>query len=194
MINVHYHLLTGNLKINIMRKIVYILSIALFFNCGSVIKYKRNDIKPLNDIKKIEGEYQNYSVADIKKLHHLSLNGIINWRMKHYDSTQFTSIKIKVLNERKMKIDFLLENKVLKSKLVKYRIKNNNFIKLKNNNTRISGIPIIFGEYEMMKVQFGLNMNNDLILCGFNDSAGGILIALSSGVTYDINGIYKRIK
>jgi len=121
------------------------------------------------------------------------LNGKLNWRQENsIDSTKISSVKIKILNNKMLKIDFTLNHKTLKSKIIKYRLRNNGFIKLRNNNVKISGIPFIFGEYDVNKYEIALNNNRDLILHGIEDSQGGLIIILSSGFALEVNRIYKK--
>ncbi len=109
------------------------------------------------------------------------------------DTTQFTTVNIEVLSDKRLKLDFILDKDILKSTTLKYRLRNNGFIKLRNRNFRIAGIPYIFGEYESIKFELGLTQNNDLIVHGYKDQAGGILIVLSSGRAFSVKKIYKRI-
>ena len=52
---------------------------------------------------------------------------------------------------------------------------------------------MIFGEYELAKYELGLTKTDDLILHGHHDQAGGLLIILSGGRTYNINKTFKRL-
>jgi len=160
-------------------------------NCGGIPKYKDNNQK-ITKATQIEGEYKNFD-NDSLKFYHNSINGEINWRPKHIDTTKFTSVKIQVLNDKRLKLDFISNSTILKSRIIKYRLRNNGFIKLRNRSFRVSGIPYIFGDYKLFKYEMGLTQTNDLILHGHKEEAGGILVVLSSGRTYTINHTYQRI-
>ncbi len=175
-----------------MKQIVYILISIFLCNCGGIPKYKDTNFKPLTDVRNIEGDYKNFD-NDTLKLNHNSINGHINWRRKHIDTTPFSSVNIEVLSEKRLKLDFIRDNDVLKSRILKYRLRHNGFIKLRNGNFRMVGIPYVFGEYDSIKFELGLTENNDLILHGYKDQAGGILIVLSSGRAFSVKKIYKRI-
>lgn len=175
-----------------MKNIFYTIMVIFFCNCGSLPKYKKDDLKPITNEKQIEGVYKNYKTDSLKLLHN-SLNGEINWRKKEVDSTKYSSVKITVLNNKRLQFDFQVENEIKKSKIVKYRLRNNGFIKLRNRNFRICGIPLIFGEYEVKKYELGLNHNNDLILHSIDDSGGGILIILSGGWDVESDDVFERI-
>nr|WP_321231888.1 hypothetical protein [uncultured Psychroserpens sp.] len=176
-----------------MKHLMYSLIALVLLNCGGIPKYKKNNLKPITSIKQIEGEYRNYD-NDSLVFHHNSLNGRINWRSKHVDTSQFSSVKFEILNKKRMKLDFILDNKVSKSRVIKYRLRNNGFIKLRNQNFKITGIPLIFGMYELAQYQIGLTQTNDLILHGKVERAGGILIVLTGGGEFTVNTIYKKIE
>jgi len=175
-----------------MKNTLYLLLAFSLYNCGSIPKYRDDNLKPITNVKEIEGEYRNYA-SDSLKLHHLSLNGEINWRKKDFDTTQFSSVKIKILNDKQLKLDFIFEKKILKSRIINYRLRHNGFIKLRSKNFRISGIPLIIGEYEVRKYELSLNQNNDLILHGIDDQAGGLLIILSAGFALEVNTVFKKV-
>lgn len=176
-----------------MKHIIYIVIGVVVFSCGGIPKYKDNNLKPITNVKQIEGEYKNFD-NDTLEWHQNSLNGKINWRSKHEDTTHFTSVKFKILNDDRLKLDFLVDQEVMKSRIIKYRLRNNGFIKLRNRNFRISGIPLVFGEYDIMKYELGLTQTNNLILHGYNEQVGGILIVLSGGRSYVVNQSFDRIR
>lgn len=163
----------------------------LFYSCGGIEKYKNTNFKPLRSVDEIEGIYNN-TVQDSTKLYHRTFNGNLNWRKKYRDTTSFENFKIRILNEKLLKIDFYKSDSLSKSRLLRYRLRNNGFIKLRNQNFRIVGIPYIFGEYNLVKFELGLTTENDLILNGYQEHAGGLLIFLSSGRAYDVNHIYNK--
>jgi len=175
-----------------MKKIIYLVFVVSLYNCGSIPKYRDHNLKPITDVKQIEGVYKNYT-NDSLKLHHLSLNGRFNWRKKEVDTNQYSSVKIKILDDKRLKLDFQIENNNLKIKIIKYRLRNNGFIKLRNKNFRVSGIPYIFGEYAIKKFELGLSLDNNLILHGVDDEAGGLLIVLSANHEFKVNALYQRI-
>lgn len=177
-----------------MKRICFIILVLLLVtNCGSLPKYKKDNFKPIKNAKQIEGEFENFN-NDSLKLFYNSLNAELNWRKKEIDSTKYASAKITILDKKRMQLDFIIDNEIHKSKTLNYRLRKNGFIKLRNRNFRVSGIPMILGGYEVRKYELGLNQNNDLILHGIDDSAGGIIIILSGGWCVVNNKTYKRIQ
>lgn len=164
----------------------------LLYSCGGIKKFKDVNFRPIESAEEIEGVFNNM-LEDSLKFHHNSFNGEINWRKKNRDTTSFESFEIKVLNEKLLKIDFYKNNKLSKSRLLRYRLRNNGFLKLRNQNFRISGIPYIFGEYDIVKFELGLTKANNLILHGYREHSGGLLIVLSSGRAFSVNKIYNKI-
>lgn len=176
-----------------MKHIIYILIGLLIFNCARMPRYRANDHHPITDARQIEGEYKNFD-NDSLELHYRSLNGRINWSPKRIDKTQFTSVKFEVLNEKQLKLVFVKGDTILKSQIITYRLRNNGFMKLRNRNFRISGIPYVIGEYEICKYQLGLTKTNNLILHGYTERSGGLLIILMSGKTFKVNQTFERLK
>ncbi|WP_460217933.1 hypothetical protein [Psychroserpens sp. MEBiC05023] len=175
-----------------MKHLSYLLIVLCLCSCGRIPRYKGNNFKPISSVKQLEGIYNNYE-NDSLRYHQLSLSGKINWRKKHKDSSHYTSVQIKVLNNKRLKLDFIIDKKVTKSRIIKYRLRKNGFLKLRNQNFRISGIPLIFGEYEIAKYQLGLTHTDDLIIYGRNEEAGGILIVLVGGRSATVNKVFKRL-
>ncbi len=175
-----------------MRSTFYMVFGLLLFNCGGIPKYKDADHKVLTHVKAIEGEYQNFD-SDSLKLNHNSIHGKINWKKRSIDTTKYTSVQIRVLNKKQLRFDFIKDSTLLKSQVLKYRLRHNGFVKLRNKNLRISGIPYVFGEYALVKYELGLTKANDLILHGCHEEGGGMLIVLSGGGRYVVKRIYESI-
>jgi hypothetical protein len=175
-----------------MKYLIFSAIVVMLFNCGGIPKYKDDNLQPITHVKQIEGEFKNFD-NDSLELRYNSLNGKLNWRARQIDTTQFTSVKFKILNEKRLKLDFMLEEDLVKSKIIKYRLRNNGFIKLRNRNLKVTGIPYIFGGYEMEKYDIGLTKTGDLILHGYNERAGGFLIVLSGGNAFKVKRTFERI-
>lgn len=176
-----------------MKNLIYLILLGLCFSCGGIKTYKCNDLKKMNDVSVIEGVYENMP-QDSAKFYHRSFNGNINWRKKTKDTTSFETFEISILNKKRLKIDFFKSDSLIKNRVLKYRLRNNGFIKLRNNNFRIFGIPYVFGDYEMNKYQLGLTKDNNLILHGYTEEAGGLLIVLSGGHAFDVKYIYESVQ
>ncbi|WP_299113378.1 hypothetical protein [uncultured Winogradskyella sp.] len=176
-----------------MKHFICIILCSLFLSCAGIKRYKNENQKKVSDIKSIEGTYNNM-LQDSIKLYHNSFNGEINWRKKNRDTTSFETFKISVLNQKFLKIDFFKNDSLAKSRIIKYRLRNNGFVKLRNQNFRVSGIPYLLGEYDIMKYELGLTKDDNLILNGYKEQAGGLLIVLSSGIAYSVNHVYNRVE
>ncbi|WP_353779868.1 hypothetical protein [Winogradskyella sp. 3972H.M.0a.05] len=174
-----------------MKTIVYLILGLLLCNCGGIPKYKDGNQRFLTNPKLIEGEYNNYN-NDSLKLRGNSINSKINWRKKRLDTTRYTSVKIKILNEKQLRFDFIKNDSTLKSQTFKYRLRKDGFIKLRNNNLQVVGVPWLFGGYKNVMYDLGLTKTDDLILHGYSEEAAAVMVALFAGRRYDIKNIYKR--
>ena len=164
-----------------LKKFKIVLFLLLIVGCAPIRKYADSDYKKINDISKIEGQYENYSVNSENKNYN-SFYGIINWRKKQSDSTKFSTVNVKVLNKKLLRFSFTNSTGNKKDINVKYKIVENGFVALKNRNFKLTGLPYIFGGYQINKVELGLTNQNQLILNGTKIDEGAILIIMPASM------------
>ena len=151
--------------------------IGLLQSCASIKNYEENDLKKIAYAKEIEGEYENIS-SENKNLKHRSIKSYIDFRNKIKDKTEIRSVKISVLNDKKIQFSFKTMNGTKNNYVSSYKLNKNGFILLKNKNFRLTGLPYIFGGYQINKTELGLTKQNQLILNGVKVDEGAILIIL----------------
>ncbi len=162
-------------------KIFCIIFILTLVGCASVPNYKDSDLLPIGDLYKIEGEYKNIP-TNVEYRSYKTFDNVIDWRKKKSDTSKIAFVKVKVLNEKFIQFSFIneqSENKVIK---VKYKIEQNGFVTLKNRNFKLTGLPYIFGGYEINKVQLGITKENQLILNGTKVDEGAVLLILPATI------------
>ena len=163
-----------------MRKIKYIkclLLIGLFCSCASINKYEENDLKEIKNVKEIEGIFEN-SETENRKLNHQTIKSIIDFRNKIKDTSEIKSVEISILSESKIQFIFKTQNGKENKYSAVYKLNKNGLISLKNKNFKLTGLPYIFGGYQINKTEVGLTKHNQLVLNGVKVDEGAILIIL----------------
>lgn len=174
-----------------MKTIVYLVLGLLLCNCGGIRKYKDGNQRLLTSPKLIEGEYLNYN-NDSLKVDYNSISGHMILNKKELDSTKYTSVKIKILDEKQLRLDFVKNDTALKSQTFKYRLRKNGFLKLRHNNLRVVGVPWLFGGYRIAKYDLGLTKTNNLILHGYVEEFVGVFIAIMDGKRYHVKQVFNK--
>lgn len=174
-------------------KFIFLIFIGLFYSCASIKKYDETDLKPINNISEIEGEYSNRAFEN-ENLKYKTVQNIIDFRKKIKDTTEFESVKIIVLDNKNIQFTFKAKNEKEAKYETEYELKENGFIYLKNNNFRLTGLPYIFGGYQINKTELGLTKQNELVLNGIKIDEGAILVILPASIPKtNFTNKYKRI-
>lgn len=172
----------------------------LFINCTRISKYDLNLQDNLHlkadNIGALNGIYYNSPKTQDSLLSYQTVSHILNWRelRKGQNDSVFSKVKLNVVDSKRINVLFLDQSgEKLYSKQIKYKIKKNGFVFLKNRNFRLVGIPFVFGEYDVNQFELGISSDNNLIINGFTKEVGGVLIVLSSGWGYSITQEYKKM-
>ena len=160
-------------------KLFFLLLIGLLQSCASINKYEEDDLKKISNVKEIEGEYKNKS-SENENLKYRNIKSYIDIRNKIKDTTEINSVKIIILNDKKIQFSFKTVNGTENIYESNYKLNKNGLILLKNKNFRLTGLglPYIFGGYQINKTELGLTKQNQLILNGVKVDEGAILLIL----------------
>ena len=151
--------------------------IGLFCSCASINKYEESDLKKIINVKEIEGIFEN-SEAQNRELNHQTIKSVIDFRNKIKDTSEIISVEISIVSASTIQFIFRTENGKENKYSADYKLNKNGLISLKNKNFRLTGLPYIFGGYQINKTEVGLTQNNQLILNGVTVDEGAILIIL----------------
>ena len=110
-----------------------------------------------------------------------------------FDSLSSGNFKISVLNKDEINFKFIKNKKVVRNQTLKYKIKDDGFLYIKNRNTTIKGVPFLFGGVDVRKVRIALNPNKDLLINDVFDSSGAILLIFGDAKVWESSNTYKRI-
>lgn len=186
-----------------MKKYYLILFSILFLSCGS-FKDKQENFQKINEnnVTILNG---NYSVFKKNKSSEYYYSDNLNEKFYrkygrgvrdtiNFDTISGGILKISIINKRKLKLDFIKNDKTVKNQILRYKFKNDGFLYIKNRNTLIGGLPYIYGGIDVKKVRIALNENNDLLLNEFFNSSGAFLLIFGDAKVWEKTNIYKRIK
>jgi len=186
-----------------MKYLYLILLSSLFLSCG-VFKNKPKNIVKVNseNANKLNGTYSVFAFDKLKSEYPYFDNANNKFYRKYgrgqRDTISFDTIsggrfKIKIIDNRKLQIDFIKKDDIVRSQTIEYKFKDDGFLYIKNRNTIIRGIPYIFGGVDVRKVRIALNQNNDLILNDIFDSSSALLLIFGDAKVWEETNIYLRI-
>ena len=107
------------------------------------------------------------------------------------DSTYL--VKLKVINKNEILIFQYNNDQKMDSILLKYKLKSNGYIYIKNKNFKINGVPYLFGGFELNRIRITLSNENNLVFNSAHYFYGSFLILFGDARKTLNNGIYKRI-
>ena len=107
------------------------------------------------------------------------------------DSTYL--VKLKVINKNEILISQCNNDQKMDSVLLRYKLKSNGYIYIKNKNFKINGVPYLFGGFELNRVRMTVSNENNLVINSTHYFYGSFLILFGDARKTLNNGIYKRI-
>lgn len=111
------------------------------------------------------------------------------------DSSESYSFELKVLNSKRIELNYLENEKTIRHHIIKYKIKDDGYLYIKNRNFKIKGIPYLFGEFNVKKNRITLNKENNLIFESSEFSSGGVALLMVYPVgKAKYQKIYERIE
>lgn len=100
---------------------------------------------------------------------------------------------LEVLDDKHIKLSLFENGLPTIETTVKYKIKDEHYLYLKNKNFKRHNIPFILGGYDYRKVRLAINNDGDLILDSVHYGIGSFLFIIWSGnPTMRYSSIYKE--
>ncbi|WP_452233022.1 hypothetical protein [Lacinutrix sp. MEBiC02595] len=113
----------------------------------------------------------------------------------HLDSLKTYKFGLKMINEKKIKISYIENNKVFRERILKTRLKKDGYLYLKNKNTGFLLIPYLAGAIDIKRTRLSKSENGNLIFDYSNHRSGAFLIiAFLDGTTWKNRLEYKKIE
>jgi len=204
-------------KLSLNKVLIYLLLMIIAFGCASFPK-KRLPLSnlTLETLNNLNGRYEliskcsrgtkdtttfwqyvfNFSDADLGQ--YPTFYDEINFKSskKHelkIDTLKRYSFTLKVINKKKLKIEYYENDSILNENTVKYTLKKDGYLYLKNINSEIVGIPYLFGEFTKKRRRITLDEVNNLIYETSELSSGGFFFVLEDDTKMKYEKIYLRI-
>ncbi|MCJ7758710.1 MAG: hypothetical protein MUP24_11270 [Gillisia sp.] len=94
------------------------------------------------------------------------------------DSSKSYCFILKVLNSKNIEIDYLENEKSIRQQTIKYKLKDDGYVYLKNRNFKIRGVPYLFGDFDVKKIRLTLNKDKNLLLETSEFTSGGVALLM----------------
>ena len=94
------------------------------------------------------------------------------------DSSKSYYFILKILNSKKIEIDYFENEKSVRRQTIRYKLKDDGYVYLKNRNFKIKGIPYLIGSIDVKKIRLTLNKEKNLLLETSEFSSGGIALLM----------------
>jgi len=180
-----------------------IILIFIFQSCAT-FKSSPNEISTLerSNLELLNGRYEISSSEHLEKFksfdYHNFLREIDRKILKDtldIDSTKHNQVELNVLNSRRLEVKYLEDDKVIRRRIIKIKLKKDGYLYLKNKNIGFSLIPYLFGRLDVKRTRVTINENDNLVLdvSHFRGGAVFLIIFLDMG-TDKYKKSYKRIK
>jgi len=174
-----------------LNKLLLIPVFFVFIGCATVPKYDRSDFTAIKTLNDLNGEYDNYPLADTVR-DYQTISRIINWKANKTDTAKVLKIEIDA-SESSLKLITHKSNGEHAVKNIRGKLTEHGFVKLKNRNLRLTGIPYILGYYDLKKVELGLTKEKDLIINGVEKGEGALLFIFGYGPPkHEFQFTYRR--
>ena len=144
--------------------------------------------KNINNHSCIEGVYSNMSGTDTIKSRGRTLWSVVDW--KHEIKIDNISVKIEIVNPKKLRIIFIENYKNIGEKLLKGKFKEDECFYTRRQFIIIPILPIIWGYSNTQKRIY--QIDNELII-ETTDNHGGVFIFMASGDKYNEIWTFKQL-
>ncbi|WP_074405973.1 hypothetical protein [Aquimarina megaterium] len=191
------------MKINsIVKTLLELLIVINLVSCASFPKNYKDSISiDKKNVTELNGEYNIVGIKDtLKENSHNAFEkfyrsyGRFAKDTLKLDTLAKYTFSIRIIDNKKVNIKYLKNGKEFKDLVLKYKLKSNGFLYLKNQNFKIAGIPYIFGSLEEKKLRLRMDFNQNLIIEEAYHYSGALLIILGAGFDHTYRHHYEEVK
>ena len=206
------HIKTMNNK-SALKLIIFLVPFCLVLGCASFPKNMPSTYLNASNINDINGKYAikefysgpttdttsswNFSDSDLR-FYPTLFDELDNRFLKKaivIDNEKRYCLGLEILNSKKIKLNFIKEDHIFKQKTIRYKLKDDGYIYLSNNNFKSRGIPYIIGDFNKKRIRFTLNKDNDLLFETSEFSSGGLFLLMVYPISkLKYEKIYQRLK
>tara|TARA_R110000868_G_C10891704_1_gene763661 strand:+ start:1180 stop:1791 length:612 start_codon:yes stop_codon:yes gene_type:complete len=121
-------------------------------------------------------------------------NGIFT-KLLNRDSSNIYTFTLKILNTKKIEINYFENDIAIARNILRYKLKDDGYVYLKNKNFKLVGIPYVFGGFSNKRNRLTLNNDNNLLFETSEFRSGGLFLLMVnpySKMKYE--KIYERME
>lgn len=150
-----------------------------------------------NNLSTLDGTYKNIAANSRVPQDEFSLYLLLfknyHWQNPFYNKPNDYngSIKLTAISDNKIKIEYIVDGEIVKTKKLKGEIYNNYFVT--KRKWRIIGVPILFGSYNESMIAIGLSLNGYLNVRKAFEFTGGIIAIGANSNTYIENVYFAKV-
>lgn len=193
----------NHLKINQLNKLLYLFTIIVVTSsCASFPKDSSIEFQlTKSNITKLNGVFKNEVLLNLfdEDLDERTFLKEIDRKLIK-DTLVFTKswdykFRLQVLNSRQTQIQYIENNKIIRTRIIRSKIGKDGFLYLKNKNTKFLMLPYIFGALDVKKVRLSINKDKDLVLEAVQHRSGAaLLIVFLSFNNFHYIKTFKRLE
>ncbi len=181
---------------------LFIFLIILLQSCATFVN--NSDANQKNDESNIDlfnGKYEVSSMEyqdkfDSYEYHNLfrELDRKILKDTLELDNNNTYHINLNFINNNRIKIDYLSNGYIFRSRIIKTKLKKDGYLYLKNKNVGFSLIPYLFGGLDVKRTRLSINEDENLVVevSHFQGGAALLILFLDLGTEKYIK-TYRRI-
>lgn len=109
-------------------------------------------------------------------------------KIDNFDNYTF---EIKLIEKKQIEVNYLKDNISFRKFKLKYELKADGYVYLKNKNLKVSGVPYLFGSIDIKKLRLSI-IGNYLTVEEIRHSSGAILFIFGDSKTWHYNDKYVR--
>lgn len=193
-----------------MKQLKYIYLLVIIFislsSCASFKKGLENE-NPItkNNLNTLESIYNNNSKRTDSLIKKWNRKGIVSGNFLneidrklikdtlHMDTLKVYKFELKILSKKRLAILYIENDSIFRQVILKYKIKKDGYVYLKNKNVQPLLIPYLCGAIDIKRMRLSLNKSNELVLDMSHHRSGAFLIvAFLDGRTWKNRYQYSK--
>jgi len=122
------------------------------------------------------------------------LNNGVFVKSMNIDTSKQYKFTLKILNSKKMQLDYIENDSIIRGNRIRYKLKKDGFVYLHYRNFKIIGIPYLFGGFHKKRNRLNLTTENNLHFETSEFMSGGLfLLKVAPLNKTKYQKIYERI-
>ena len=110
------------------------------------------------------------------------------------DSLKTYSFELKIVSPKKIRIGYLENGDIIRERVLRYNLKKDGYLYLKNKNLQLMLVPFIAGAIDIKKTRLTKSENGNLIFDVANFRYGAALVIVGDAKTWKYRQEFKVIE